>query len=156
MRSGYGTIPTASTPGSSSSRAMNASPNKVRGQALIATRRPWHELFDHIAFARPYSYGEAMARFRRNLASFRMNYVFVALLIVFFGLLWHPVSMIVFLVVFIEVDDWIVLIVLSVITIIILVLTCMGLNVLVLLVIAAVLIGLHATFRMSKDLLLDE
>ncbi|KAG9452552.1 hypothetical protein H6P81_005456 [Aristolochia fimbriata] len=172
---GYGAIPAG--PGPSTAAAGSSSwahQAKSSVKSFYATRRPWHELANPTAFGRPYSYREALVRIRRNLAYFRVNYTLIALLILFLSLLWHPISMIVFLAVFVAwfflfffrdqpivvlnrtIDDRVVLALLGVITIVALVLTHVGLNVLISLIIAAVLIGLHAAFRITEDQFLDE
>ncbi|PSS35793.1 PRA1 family protein like [Actinidia chinensis var. chinensis] len=163
--SGYGSVPTTTS---------FMSRTKAQTQTLIATRRPWRELFDLSAFSLPDSYTEAMSRIRRNLNYFRPNYALVMLIIVFISLVYHPLSMIVFLIVFVawfflyffrddpifvfsrRIDDRVVLVGLSLVTIIALVFTHVGLNVLVSLVIGVVVVGLHAAFRVTEDLFLNE
>ncbi|KAJ3669875.1 hypothetical protein LUZ60_010199 [Juncus effusus] len=172
----YGTIPAASDelPTSSLPSSNLFSRAKAQTSAFASTLRPWRELLDTTSFSRPYSYGEAKARARRNLLHFRSNYSLITLIILFLGLIYHPVSMIVFLVIFAlwvflyfgnqkpivvfgrEIDDRFILGVLFLITILGLVLTHVGLNVLVSLVISVVVVSVHAAFRASDDLYLDE
>ncbi|EOY11045.1 hypothetical protein QUC31_009706 [Theobroma cacao] len=151
----YGTI--TSNPTSTSSRAKH-------------TRRPWPELFSFSSLSLPSSSTDAKARIKLNLSYFRVNYVIIMLTILFLTLLWHPVSMIIFLITFIfwwffylfndnpvvvfnkTVDDNVVLGGLSFATVVLLVLTHVGVNVLVGLIIGVVVVGVHAGFRGTEDL----
>uniref|UniRef100_A0A0E0KK85 PRA1 family protein n=1 Tax=Oryza punctata TaxID=4537 RepID=A0A0E0KK85_ORYPU len=145
--------------------------SRARAVAGAAAGRPraWREVLDATAFSRPESCGEARARARRNLAYFRANYALAALVLVFLGLVYRPVSMLAFLALFVawlglyfgrgdgeplaclgrEVDDRVVLAALSVATVLAVALSRAGLNLLVSLVLAAAVIGVHAAFRMN-------
>ena len=162
----YGTIPTTTCSGAFNPRAAP--------QTLISYRRPWKELLSLSTFSLPTSYSESMFRIRRNLVYFRYNYSLVILIIIFLSLLWHPISMIVFLVLFLlwlflyfsrddpirvynrTIDDRFVLLGLILVTILGLVFTYVGTNVLVSLIIGVAIVGIHAALRSVDDLLLDE
>ncbi|OAY42084.1 PRA1 family protein E [Manihot esculenta] len=180
---GYGTIPTTTT--TTTTTTTQPPPETVTSltfisrattatQNVIATRRPWTELLNRSSFSLPYSYGDAISRIKYNANYFRVNYAMVFLFILFAGLLWHPVSMIVFIIIFIawfvlyfsregpvvlfnrSFDDRVVLLALGLVTVVALAFTHVGLNVLVSLIVGVVVVGVHAAFRNTEDLFLDE
>ncbi|CAN6439465.1 unnamed protein product [Victoria cruziana] len=178
-QTGYGTLqapsaPSSSSPSEPSPAADFISRAKERGRSAIATRKPWRELANRAAFSRPLSFGEALVRMQRNLAYFRVNYAMIVLMLLFLSLLWKPISLIVFIVVFVAwfllyffrdeplvllgrtVDDRLVLAVLSIVTILVLLLTDVTLNVLVSVLVGAAIVLIHAAFRSTDDLFLDE
>uniref|UniRef100_A0A5B7BRK0 PRA1 family protein n=1 Tax=Davidia involucrata TaxID=16924 RepID=A0A5B7BRK0_DAVIN len=167
----YGTIPTSSPEGPNLEYLSRAKEQLTSG---LGTRRPWREMLNYRAVNIPASFNDAVGRIRTNVAYFRMNYAIVVLLILFLGLLWHPISLIVFIVTMAAwfflyflrdeplvlfhhtIDDRVVLIVLSVLTIVFLMLTQATVNVLVSLLIGVVVVATHAAFRNTDDLFLDE
>ncbi|KAL8159590.1 hypothetical protein V2J09_001127 [Rumex salicifolius] len=170
----YISLSTATTTDGASSSHPFVSRFARQSQTLTHTHRPWRELFSPSSISLPLGYRDAMSRFRRNACYYRYNYSLIVLVVVFLSLLWHPISMIVFIAVFVlwvflylsrddaillfglKIDDRLVLLGLSVVTILALVLTSVGLNVLVALIVAFFLIGLHSSFRSCDDQFLNE
>ncbi|KAG6782087.1 hypothetical protein NC652_008170 [Populus alba x Populus x berolinensis] len=169
----YGTIPTSSSPGTST-KLEYISRAKERIKAGLGTRQPWKVMFNFRSFNFPGNLSEALKRVRTNIAYFTMNYAMVVLIILFLSLLWHPVSLIVFIVMGVAwvflyflrdeplvvlghtIDDRVVMIVLGVLTIFFLLLTHVTLNVLVSLLVGVVLVLIHGVTRKTDDLFLDE
>ncbi|XVE51956.1 hypothetical protein DITRI_Ditri02bG0081600 [Diplodiscus trichospermus] len=169
----YGTIPTSSVPGPST-KLEYISRAKERIKEGLGARRPWKLMFNIHSISFPGSLSEAFSRVRTHVAYFRMNYAIIVLLILFLSLLWHPISLIVFvvmmaawlflyflrdepLVVFNRtIDDRVVLIVLGILTIVFLLLTDATLNILVSLFIGVVVILVHASLRRTDDLYDEE
>lgn len=169
----YGSIPTSSAPGQSAKLEYIARAQE-RIKAGIGTRRPWKLMFNFHSIGLPASFGDGTGRVRTNVGYFRMNYAIVVLLILFLSLLWHPISLIVFVVMMAvwlflyflrdeplivfhrTIDDRVVLIVLAVLTVVFLILTRATLNILVALLIGAVVVVVHAAVRKTDDLFLDE
>ncbi|GAB2268324.1 PRA1 protein F2 [Dionaea muscipula] len=169
----YGTIPTAARP-SPTSNLETFSRAKERIRSGLGKRRPWMEMMAIHSFNLPSSFHDAVLRIRTNLSYFRTNYAIVVLLILFLSLLWHPVSLIVFLVMLAawlflyflrdeplvlfgrSLDDRIVLAVLSVLTLVFLFLTDVTVNILVALATGAVVVVVHAAVRRTDDLPADD
>ncbi|CAJ1969521.1 unnamed protein product [Sphenostylis stenocarpa] len=159
LSSGYSSIPSLS---------------RATAHSGISTRRPWEEFLALRSFTLPYSLGEATLRIKRNLDHFRVNYAMIALIVLFLSLISHPISLIVFIAVFTAwfflyffrdhpvvvlhraLDDRFVLAALAAVTVAALVLTGVWLNVVLALLVAAVAVVLHAAFRSTEDLYVDE
>lgn len=63
----------------------------------LSQRRPWSELFDRSAFAKPESFSDATLRVRKNYSYFRVNYMAVVAGILAVSLLTNPISLLVLL-----------------------------------------------------------
>uniref|UniRef100_A0A0E0FHM5 PRA1 family protein n=1 Tax=Oryza nivara TaxID=4536 RepID=A0A0E0FHM5_ORYNI len=184
----YGTIPTSSSSSSSGAAPPplplggggGASPldffsrAKARGATALATRRPWRELADPHALGLPPSLADAYLRVRANLAHYAMNYAIVVLAVVFLSLLWHPASLIVFLVCMVAwlvlyflrdepivlfgrvVGDGAVLAALAAVTLVLLLLTGATANIVSSLLIGVLLVVLHAALHKAEENVDDE
>ncbi|KAJ0006763.1 hypothetical protein Pint_28853 [Pistacia integerrima] len=169
----YGTIPTSSSAGPSSNLDY-ITRAKERIKAGLGSRHPWKLMFDFHAIKLPSNFHESLVRMKINVSYFRMNYAIIVLLILFLSLLWHPISLIVFIIMMAAwlflyflrdeplvvfgrtIDDRVVLIVMSVLTLVFLFLTSATENILVALLIGVVFVVLHAALRKTDDLFLDE
>ncbi|KAG2371156.1 hypothetical protein LR48_Vigan05g198400 [Vigna angularis] len=167
----YGTIPTSSSPSTNLEFISRA---KQRVKEGLATRRPWKIMFNFRSFALPAGFSDAVRRVRENVGYFQMNYAIVVLIVLFLSLLWHPISLIVFVVLLAAwlflyflrdeplvvfgrmISDRVVLVVMAVLTIALLLLTGAVSNILLALLIGVVLVVAHAAFRRTDDLFYDE
>ncbi|KAG7018291.1 PRA1 family protein F2, partial [Cucurbita argyrosperma subsp. argyrosperma] len=171
----YGTIPTSYAAATATAANLEyISRAKQRFKDGLGHRRPWRLMADYRSFTLPSNLHDTLARIKINLAYFRMNYAIVILIILFLALLWHPISLIVFVLMmslwlflyFLRdqplviagrvLQDWIILLVLSVLTIGFLFLTNASLNIAIALIIGAVVVLAHAAVRKTENLYLDE
>ncbi|KAI3812619.1 hypothetical protein L1987_17330 [Smallanthus sonchifolius] len=175
----YGTLPT-STP--TADLPPPSTPNTMIARArhqtedFISRRRPWREFFYYTAVTRPLTYADATRRIKQNLNYFRVNYAMMILLILFLSLIYQPISMITFLIVFVGwfflyffrdprspvvifsyvFDDRVVLMALSLLTVFALACTDVGVILLVAIGVGAGVVVIHAGIRNTDDLFLDE
>lgn len=151
---------------------------REQGQALVSARRPWGEVFRTPAFSKPPNLGEAVARMRRNTAYFRSNYALAVLAVVAASLVWHPGTLFALLalcaawfflyfarpsepgqplrILGTEFDDGTVLAALSGVTVIALLFTDVGWNVVGSVMIGVAIVAAHAALRSTDDLFLTE
>ncbi|XP_031253674.1 PRA1 family protein B1-like [Pistacia vera] len=142
----------------------------------FSQRRPWYELVDRSAMARPDSLSEAYSRIRKNLSYFKVNYVTLLVLVLAFSLLSHPFSLLVllclfgawmFLYLFRPSDQPLVIFgrtfseretlgVLVLLTIVVVFLTTVGSLLISALMIGAAIVCAHGAFRVPEDLFLDD
>ncbi|KAG6523828.1 PRA1 family protein F3-like [Zingiber officinale] len=147
---------------------------KDQGKALISSQRPWPQLLDFTALTRPFNAGDALVRLQRNVSYFRSNYIIFSLAVLSLSLIWHLGSLFAFvallaawfflyfsrdqpLVLFGRtIDEGTVLGVLSVATVFALLFSDVGSTVFGAILVALAIICLHAVFRKTDDLFLDE
>ncbi|XP_022754896.1 PRA1 family protein F3-like isoform X2 [Durio zibethinus] len=122
------------------------------------------------AISLPSNLNDSIQRIRTNAAFFRMNYVIIILFLLFITLLWHPVSLIVFIIMMVAwlflyflrddpvsiegfvIDDRIVMTGLLLVTIAMLFLTDVTDNIIVGLSIGLAVVLVHGIFRSTDDL----
>ncbi|OMO67317.1 Prenylated rab acceptor PRA1 [Corchorus capsularis] len=165
----YGTIPAELPP---SSNFIYRAREQIREG--LGTRRPWKEMVKIEAINLPANLNISIERVRKNAAFFRVNYVIIVLFLLFLTLLWHPVSLIVFIILMaawlflyflrddpvsldgIVVDDRIVMMGLLLMTVAMLFLTDVSYNIIVGLSLGLVVILVHGLFRSTDDLFFVE
>ncbi|KAJ8553280.1 hypothetical protein K7X08_023958 [Anisodus acutangulus] len=167
----YGTIPTSSS-GPVNVEYISRAKDVIKEG--LGSRRPWKEMFNLHSIKLPSSISDAISRIKTNFSYFQMNYALIVLGIVFLSLLWHPISLIVFIVLmavwlflyFLRdeplvifnrlISERVVLIVLAVITLGLLLLTHATSNILISLAVGVVVVLIHAAIRKTDDLFMDE
>ncbi|KAL2509573.1 PRA1 family protein F3 [Forsythia ovata] len=93
----YGTIPTSSLPAGTPVNLEYISRAKECLKTGLGACRPWREMFEIHALNLLKSFSDAVARIKMNFTYFEMNYAIIVLLIIFFSLFWHLISLIVFI-----------------------------------------------------------
>jgi PRA1 family protein 1 len=145
-------------------------------QRSLSDRRPWSELIDRTAFARPESFSDATSRLRKNLGYFRVNYAAIIAVCLAALLLTHPISLAVLLALLAAwcfmyllrpsdpplvlfgrtFSDRETLLGLVVVTFLVVFLTSVGSLIISALLIGSGLVCLHGAFHVPEDLFLDE
>lgn len=166
--------PPTSTPSPLSANLDFISRAKHRLYGTFSSRRPWRQFFDYHSISLPRHLSDALSRLKTNLSYFRMNFAMIILLILFLSLLWHPISLIVFLLMMLawlflyflrdeplvllgrSIDDRIILAVLSVFTVGLLLLTGATGNILIALAVGVAVVLIYSALRRCDDLFLDE
>lgn len=160
----------ASTP---AARAFLARISEASRLAL-SQRRPWTELVDRSAFAKPESLTEATGRIRKNLGYFRINYALLLTAVVAFSLISNPVSLFLlcvllgawFFMYLIRTSPLVLfnrtfsekeaLVLMGVLTVVVVFLTNVGSVLISAAMIGFAMICVHAAFRVPDDLFLDD
>ncbi|WJX69813.1 hypothetical protein P8452_53993 [Trifolium repens] len=168
----YGTIPTSSSPPPTNLEFISRA--KERFKAGLGTRRPWKLLFNFRSFNLPSNFSDAINRIKTNISYFQMNYAIILLGIILLSLLWYPISLIVYLVLMAAwlflyflrdeplvifgrlISDRVILVFMLILTVVLLLFTGAVLNILVAVLVGVVVVLLHAAFRNTHDLFLDE
>ncbi|EEF48093.1 PRA1 family protein F3 [Ricinus communis] len=164
----YGTIPAESLPSSKLRILLNA---REKIESNLGTRRPWREMMQLQSFNLPTTFHETVQSIKMNAAYFRYNYVIIILVILFLSLLWHPISLIVFiimmaawlflyflregdpLVVFdIVMHDNAVMTLLLTVTVMVLLFTNVSDNIIIALFVGVVVVVVHGAIRSTDDL----
>ncbi|XP_022744595.1 PRA1 family protein B1-like [Durio zibethinus] len=142
----------------------------------FSQRRPWYELIDRTAMARPDNLTDAYSRIRKNLSYFKVNYITILAVVLAFSLLSHPLSLLVLLgllaawvllylfrpsdqplVIFGRtISDRETLGVLVVLTVFVVFMTSVGSLLISALLIGVAIICIHGSFRVPEDLFLDD
>ncbi|XVE97999.1 hypothetical protein REPUB_Repub03eG0067600 [Reevesia pubescens] len=161
----YGTIPAELPP---SSNFIYRAREQIRSR--LGTRRQWKEMVKIQAISLPSNLNDSIQRMRTNAAFFRMNYVIIVLFLLFLTLLWHPVSLIVFIIMMVAwlflyflrddpvsiegfvIDDRIIMTGLLLLTIATLFLTDVTYNIIVGLSVGLAVVLVHGVFSNTDDL----
>ncbi|XP_048431670.1 PRA1 family protein F2-like [Pyrus x bretschneideri] len=91
----YGTIPTESLASLNQHFVPRA---KEQIQSALSNRRPWQEIIQLQNLTLPSTFNQSVHRIKTNVVFFRMNYAIITFSILFLSLLWHPISLIVLIV----------------------------------------------------------
>ncbi|KMZ71255.1 PRA1 (Prenylated rab acceptor) family protein [Zostera marina] len=169
------TIPTSYHPGFESDIGVDLT--EIIGKEAFSSRRPWKEVIHGNAFNLPCSsISDLYLRIQTNILYFKMNYVIIALFIMFFGLICFPFSLFTFSVMLVlwhflylvraDADDIVVfgkvvsnrmvLVGLSTFTVVVLILTGTIWDILWSSVVVVAVVLLHAVFRKTDDHCSDE
>mmetsp|Transcript_23833 Transcript_23833/g.28780 ORF Transcript_23833/g.28780 Transcript_23833/m.28780 type:complete len:183 (+) Transcript_23833:198-746(+) len=63
------------------------------GRHILAQRKPWSELADRTAYAKPADFAEATGRIRKNVNYFKINYMIFVFSVLVLFLLTNPFAM---------------------------------------------------------------
>ncbi|XVF35007.1 hypothetical protein REPUB_Repub18cG0107800 [Reevesia pubescens] len=161
----YGTIPAELPP---SSNFIFHPREQIRSG--LCTRKQWKEMVKVQSISLPSNLNDCIQRIITNTAFFRMNYAIIILFLLFLTLLWHPASLIVFIIMMVAwlflyflrddpvsiegfvIDDRIMMTGLSLVTIAMLFLTDVTDIIIVGLSIGLAVVLVHGVFRSTDDL----